>query len=80
MKTFDSHFHSLLGMLVQSLSLRLKDTSVSLEQVLPLHTIFARHGAYQQGNINVLEGDRWVVSWNCLWKKADRVILVRGGA
>ena len=54
------YLHSFLGMLVECLSLALKDACIGFEQVFSLHALPARHGSHQDGNINILEADCWV--------------------
>ena len=51
-----THLDSLLGILVKSLSLGLKDLCISLEEVLSLHALPARHGSHQDGHVDILEG------------------------
>lgn len=61
-----SYLHGFLGVLFQSCPLRLEDVHVSLQQVLPLHTLFPGHGAHQDGGIQVLECHILLVCWDDL--------------
>lgn len=56
-----SHLDSSLGVLLQRSPLALEDGHVSLEQVLPLHTLSPGHGAHQDGSVQVLKGNLLLV-------------------
>lgn len=56
------YFNGLLGVLLQGGSLALEDGHVGFEQVPPLHALLPRHGAHQDGCVQVLEGHFLLVS------------------
>ena len=54
-------FTSFLALLLERRALRLEDPTVGAKQIAALHPGLARHGADQQGDVGIAEGDVGIV-------------------
>lgn len=73
--TNNQNLDGLLGKLVKSLTLLLKDLHISGEEVASFHALFARHSTNHQSNIDISEGLFEVMSCNNLLKGSESAIL-----
>jgi hypothetical protein len=69
----NEHFNIARGMIVDGLALRAEDAAVCGQEVLALHALLARHGADEEAEVCVLEGNVRIVG-------GDDVVQQREGA